>query len=441
MPSEAWFKTRRRLIGVVMLAVFGLLIWLAIAAYNKQFTPATMVTLDAGTAGNEMNIGAEVMNRGVVIGDVRAISSTGTGARLTLALQPGAAAALPSNVTAMLLPTTLFGQRYVQLSAPPVPSAQILTAGAVIDENHSKDAIELQKVLDDLLPMLTAVQPQKLAVTLSAMATALNGNGARLGQTLDTINSYLKTFTPDLPQLDTDISELATVSQTYAQAAPDIVSALRNFTVTSETVASEASNLQTVYSTVTAASQNLTSFLSQNKSDIIGLSTSSEQTLQTLARYSPEFPCIAQGVKDFIPNINKALGAGTSEPGLRVSLHPVESRGQYVAGKDTPKFGDNLGPQCYSAPFKGITLNDGMSKGTTPTSTTSSVVPTTQDGGQTAVAADVPAAGLGLANSPAENELINELLSPALNIPPDQLPSWTSVLTGPLFRGTEVTIK
>ena len=33
--------------------------------------------------------------------------------------------------------------------------------------------------------------------------------------------------------------------------------------------------------------------------------------------------------------------------------------GRYVAGQDTPKYGDNLGPHCYSIPFRGITLNDG----------------------------------------------------------------------------------
>ena len=33
-------KTRRRLVGVVFLLVFALLVWLSVALYNKQFTPA-----------------------------------------------------------------------------------------------------------------------------------------------------------------------------------------------------------------------------------------------------------------------------------------------------------------------------------------------------------------------------------------------------------------
>jgi len=437
-----WPKTSRRLTGVALLAVLGLLVWVSLAAYNKQFTPVTMVTLYTDSTGNQMNLGAEVMVRGVVVGEVRSITSTGQGAELGLALQPGEAGQIPANVSARMLPTTLFGQRFVELVLPAHPSVVTLAHGGVIRQDRSADAIELEKVFDDLLPMLTAVQPQKLSVTLTAMADALNGRGTELGQTLDVINAYLKQFDPNLPVLDEDITRLVQVTRAYAQAAPGIVQALRDFSVTSQTVASEAGNLQSLYSTVTAASQNLNTFLDKNDSTIISLSASSVQTLQILARYSAEFPCVFQDLTDFIPDMNKVLGAGSSQPGLHVTVHPVQSLGAYRPFRDTPKYGDNLGPHCYPVPFTGINLNDGASP---PDSTTAT---TQRTGGQPATgspSADgsvaVPASGLGLPNSPQENELINELLSPTVNVPPSRLPSWSSVLLGPLYRGTDVTVK
>jgi phospholipid/cholesterol/gamma-HCH transport system substrate-binding protein len=416
-PSPAWFKTRRRLVGVVFLAVLGLLIALSVAIYNKKFTAATMVTLYTDSTGNQMNLNADVMVRGVVVGEVRSITADGGGAELGLAIQPSVARTLPANVTAQMLPTTLFGQRYVNLVIPASPSAQTLAGEPVIAQDRSADAIELERVINDLEPMLTAVQPEKLAVTLSAMADALQGNGARLGQTLDEINSYLRQFNPRLPALDNDIRELVRVTQTYAQAAPGIVQALHDFSVTSQTVASEAASLRSLYSTVTATSQNLTTFLRTNEDNIISLSANSVPSLRTLGRYSAEFPCVLTDLVEFIPNMNRVLGKDTSQPGLRVTVHPVESLGKYAPGVDTPRYGDNLGPQCYAVPFGGIKLNDGAS------------------------ALQVPAGGLGLPNSPQENELVNELLAPGLNVPPDQLPSWSSVLIGPLFRGTAVSIR
>src|SRR5215472_488586 len=120
--SPEWVKLRRRLVGVVFLLVFALLIWFSLALYNKRFTPVSLVTLYTNSVGNEMHLGAEVMARGVQVGEVRSISATGTGARLELALQPGMVRHLPANVTALMVPTTLFGERYVDLLIPASPS-------------------------------------------------------------------------------------------------------------------------------------------------------------------------------------------------------------------------------------------------------------------------------------------------------------------------------
>jgi phospholipid/cholesterol/gamma-HCH transport system substrate-binding protein len=332
------------------------------------------------------------------------------------------------------LPTTLFGERYVDLVLPADPDPQRLTAGSVIGEDRSQDAIELQKVLSDLLPMLTAVQPQKLAVTLTAISTALQGRGTELGTTLAQINSYLARFNPQLPKLDTDITQLANVVNGFNSAAPDLVQALNDFSRTSQTVVAERDNLSTLYTTLTGTSEDLTNFLLQNKDNIIRLDADARPALQILARYSSEFPCTLQQLVNFEPAVDKVLGKGTNRPGLHVSLHPVPSLGRYVPGRDTPKFDDNSGPHCYPVPFGGVALHDG---------TTPAVAAPPVRAGTQVPAADqsAPAGVLGLANSPAENEFINELVAPSVNQPPQSLPDWSSVLVGPVFRGTEVTLK
>ena len=83
-----------------------------------------------------------------------------------------------------MLPKTLFGERYVDLEAPAAPVDGDLHDGALIDQDRSSAAIELERVLDDLLPLLQAIQPDKLAATLGALATALQGRGEQLGNDL-----------------------------------------------------------------------------------------------------------------------------------------------------------------------------------------------------------------------------------------------------------------
>ena len=273
----------RRLLGLLLVVLIVGFLTTTVLVYEKVFTPVVAVTLETDTAGNEMNPGDDVKVRGMLVGTVRSISSTGDGAVLDLALEPGLVNQIPSNVTAELLPSTLFGPRYVDLEIPASASPTPIAAGAVIGQNRSAAAIEVEKVLDDLLPVLQAVQPEKLASTLTAISTALRGQGPQLRQTIDQLAGYVGQLNPQLPTLEHDLTALAQVTDTYDQAAPDLINALSDLTVTSQTIANQASQLSALYSTLTTASDNLENFLSANRNNLIQLAANSRPTLNTLA--------------------------------------------------------------------------------------------------------------------------------------------------------------
>ncbi|HEY1617418.1 MAG TPA: MCE family protein [Streptosporangiaceae bacterium] len=450
-PSDGWLKTRRRLGGIAFLVVFALGIWLSLAVYHKKFTPVAMVTLLTASTGNEMHNGAQVMVRGVQVGEVRQVSADGAGARLELAIQPGMVHLLPANVTAQMMPTTLFGERYVDLVLPARPAQARLVDGSVIRQDDSADAIEVEQVLNNLLPLLTAMQPEQLSFTLTAIAQGLRGQGAAFGHALVQLNGYLHSLRPHLPALDSDIAELAKVAKTYTGAAPDILHALNDFAIVSRTVYRQRGNLIGLFGSVTTASDDLRSFLDGNYANIIALSADSTSTLDLLARYSPEFPCTLNALTESEPNIDKVLGAGTGQPGLHVQVHVVKSLGKYVPKANAPVYGDNLGPRCYSVPFRGITLHDGT--GLAPrhsghgTGSASNPPAAGRRGAgkgqqaQTTSSADGAFAGLGPANSPQQDELIDELAALSLHTTRKAVPDWSGLLVGPLFRGAEVTLR
>ncbi|WP_460966895.1 MlaD family protein, partial [Pedococcus soli] len=144
-----------RTYGVAFLLVVGLLLSLSVASYAQVFTPVVRVTLETDRIGSQLQTAADVKIRGVIVGQVRSIESTGDGARLGLALQAELAELVPANVHARLLPKTLFGERFVDLVPSAQPSAPI-RAGDVITQDRSSVAIELEKVFADLLPLLRA---------------------------------------------------------------------------------------------------------------------------------------------------------------------------------------------------------------------------------------------------------------------------------------------
>ncbi|WAL69435.1 MCE family protein [Amycolatopsis cynarae] len=390
--SERGRRWRYQALGLVFLVVLAVLGWLAVAGYQKRFTPVVSVVLLADRAGTQLKANADVKVRGVLVGSVREVKVQPGGVEVGLALDPGQAAGIPGNVSARLLPKTLFGQRYVSLVLPERPSGPI-AAGTVIRQDHSRPAVEVEQALRDLLPVLQAVQPQKLAGTLGAIAQALDGRGRPLGETLVTLKDYLAQLNPELPQLRGAISKLADTAQAYTAAAPDIVDALDDLRTTAGTLTRQRGDLADLFASVTATANDATRFLDDSGHTLVALSSESLPTLRLFAEYAPEFPCLAEAAAGLKPKVDKVLGAGTAEPGLHVEIKVR----QPPKGPAVPPGGS--GPRCAS-------------------------------GGSPAPA-----------GSPAGQQLIAELLAGAEGVTPQEIPGWAGLLAGPVLRGTEVTLR
>ena len=210
---------RRRLQGLAFLVVLALLLGLSVALYKKAFTDVAMVTLETDTAGSQLQEASDVKVRGVIVGEVREIEADVEGATISLALNPEYLDQIPADVTARLLPKTLFGERFVSLELPESPSEERLGDGDVIGQDRSENATELQRVIDNTLPLLQAVQPQDLAYTLGAIADAVRGRGESLGDNLVATGEYFGEINTVMPELQEDISLLADFADTYDGAA------------------------------------------------------------------------------------------------------------------------------------------------------------------------------------------------------------------------------
>ncbi len=427
----------RPLLGLLFVVVILAGLVLAVMVYQKKFTPVVMVQLTADSIGNQLLPQSDVKLNGLIVGEVRSISDSDGKAKLALALDPDKAPLIPSNVTARFLPKTLFGEKYVALVVPDNRDTPI-TGGDMIKQDTSQATVEVQRVLDDLLPLLRAVPPQELSATLGAMAQALDGRGKQLGQNLTQLNTLVSSLNKQLPALKADISGLADFSDIYTAATPDLLSALANLTTTTNTVVDQRSNLDNLYSTLTGTSANLTGFLNANGANIIRLSTDSTSTLQVLARYAPDYQCTFENFTKLIPNINQAVGAGTDRPGLRLKLEVTKSRGKYMPNQDEPNITDNRGPRCYPIvdpkvgnfpQYPGGPVADG------------SAHPPSSNPDYQASALPLGATGLGLAGSTAEQGMLASIFSQTTGTAPEQVPGWSALVAAPALRGHEVTVQ
>lgn len=418
---------QRRVSGIAFLLVIAGLVYLTVLFYQKAFTPVVHVALKADRIGNQLSAPADVKLRGLVVGEVRAVHSTGDGATIDLALEPGKVDLIPSNVQAQLLPKTLFGEKFVNLVIPAQatePMAKHLHEGSVINQDHSSTALETEKVLDDLLPLLQSLRPAELSMTLNALSSALRGRGDEIGGNFAAAGAYLHQLNPELPRLALDMQGLADFSNNTADAVPDLVRVLDNFSANSRNLVVEQASLDRFLKTTDTFSASADSILAQNSQRFIALARDSIPSLDLYARYSPEFPCLAKGLADYEPIVAKTFGGG--QPGLHITLEVEKDRGGYVPGQ-SPKYLDGRAPYCDGLPSPKIPAKDkafadGYSSGS---------------GASTGTGAGA-ALYLDPTGQAGRSAVINAIAAPLLGVPSDQVPDIAGVLFAPLASGSAV---
>jgi hypothetical protein len=108
---------------------------------------------------------------------------------------------------------------------------------------------------------------------------------------------------------------------------------------------------------------------------------------------------------------------------MRITLEAVRPQGAYRPGEE-PVYGERSGPDCRGLPHPPVPgpkphLDDGTSAG--------------GSGGALPAGAPVSA-------TRAEQRAVGSLVAPVLGVPADQVPPVTTLLFGPLARGTAVSV-
>jgi phospholipid/cholesterol/gamma-HCH transport system substrate-binding protein len=424
-----------KILGVVFLALLVLAGYLVYATFTKQFASYDRVKVETSTIGLQLPARADVKIRGVLVGEVLDMSATADGAQLTLGLYPSQVDTIPDNVTASIVPKTLFGEKYVSLIVPDQPSGTPIKAGATI--KRTVVSTEVEKVLSDLYPLLRTVEPAELNQTLNAIATALEGRGDQIGQNLETVDSYLKRLNPQIPALVEDLRLTASVSNTYADVLPQIGDILHNTVITTGTLETREAKLHQLLGDVTAFSGTAQAFLADNGDNLIRLGEVSRDQLQVLARYSTEFPCLLGG----IVNAGKLQAEAFRGFTLHIVLETLPNQPRGYTPADQPVLGDDRGPTCLHLPSPPWSQSnpvrrqpdfvDGVN---TPTGKGTSRVGTTYAG---------EPAGVDLLRSypgsPEETRLIASLLAPTLGEDAGDVGDLGGLLLGPMVRGASVT--
>ncbi len=221
-------------------------------------------------AGGSLRPGSDVKINGVIIGRVTEITrGPDSDVRIGIVVSSDDLDSVPANVEARILPATVFGTTFVDLVVYNGPSDDALEAGDVIPADKSQGTLELQQALDDIDRLVTALGPAELASAIGSAATALDGRGEKIGDLVETADTYLARLTPQMGLVRSDLRKLAANMELVDSIAPDLLQATEDGLVTLHTIATQQAALTALISGGISLSRTATSFLSGNQRELV----------------------------------------------------------------------------------------------------------------------------------------------------------------------------
>ncbi|MFE4500586.1 MCE family protein [Rhodococcus sp. NPDC056743] len=344
MTVPSWHK---KLAAAGLILGLAAIVAVALTMFSGGFTKSTPITVTSSRAGLVMEPDAKVKLRGVQVGSVESISLDGDQASLQLAMFPDQMSKIPSNAGVEIKSTTVFGAKYVNIVIPDDPSSQPIQEGAVIASDSV--TVEFNSVFEHLSEVLAKVEPEKLNATLGAISTALNGRGESLGEVLELGDTYLKKMNPTLPQLQEDLASASTVTNLYADVAPDLLRVLDNATTTSGSIVAEQANLDLLLLNITGLANTGNALLTDNEQALTTSLDTLTATTTLLEEYSPGLTCFLVGLNDGRIKFEPMAGTG-DKAALMLSASFMWGAEAYSNPESLPKVAASGGPNCYGFP-------------------------------------------------------------------------------------------
>jgi phospholipid/cholesterol/gamma-HCH transport system substrate-binding protein len=330
----------------------------------------------------------------------------------------------------------------VALVPPPDAASRPIRDGAVIGQDSSSTAIELEQVLDHSLALFQKIDVDNLAAILNALARAVEGRGEQIGKDIVTLDRYLTALNQELPAIGDDLRLLADTLVGYDGAASDLLAFLRDVTVTARTVTQQQEQLNQFLVSVTGAAQATEPFLDRHGDNLIRVGEVTAPVASLLAAYAPQYPCMLGGIVAMQARTTRAFQGGrvnVTQWALGGADYPTQ--GEYRPG-DEPVFGDRRRPDCLRLDkLRRLPTTAEV----TPPANPPQFVDGYRDGGRASAANDLTPVALrdpamGWAGTGEEIGLVRALVAAFSDRPADTVPDIAALLWAPLLRGTVVSV-
>ncbi|MGH3501247.1 MAG: MCE family protein [Nocardioidaceae bacterium] len=255
-----------KLIALVLVAAL-----VAVFAWTMRPSPPTRELTAYFPQTVALYSGSDVRILGVPVGKVDSVKPQGERVKVTMHYK--AKYDVPANVKAVIIAPALVGDRFVQL-APVYESGPTLPDGAVLGVKRTATPVELDTIYQSLDDLSVALGPRgankrgALDNLLKSAAANLDGNGAKIHQTLGDVGKLTDTLSDNKQELFGTVRQLDRFVGMLARNRKTIRAFNQHLSQVAHVLSGERKDLAAALRNLSTALTAVSDFVHDNKGEL-----------------------------------------------------------------------------------------------------------------------------------------------------------------------------
>jgi virulence factor Mce-like protein len=179
---------------------------------------------------------------GLPAGSVSAVEVEGDQVRIDLKINESID--VPADVTAQIVPQSLIGERYIQLSPVFQKGMERARDGMTIDRDHTIIPVEPDEALAAIKEFLDSLDPKGIGRLVTNLEEDLRGNGSTLNGALGSLSELVTTFAEKDDALVRIVDSFDRLTATLASRDQQLGEVLDAFATASQVLADERAGIE-----------------------------------------------------------------------------------------------------------------------------------------------------------------------------------------------------
>ncbi|WP_418962940.1 MCE family protein [Streptomyces lavendofoliae] len=281
----------------------------------------------------------------VAVGRVTGIALDRGDWTATVTMRVNGGVRLPANAYAHLEQSSLLGEKYIQLTAPPAPRGS-LGDGARIPMTRTNRNPEVEEVFGALSMLLNGGGIQQLRTITTELGTALGGNEAEVRSLLRRLNTAVAALDGNKSDITAALDGVNRLTATLAGRERDVDKVLTGLTPGLKVLQKQRGSLLTMLGALDTLSGVAVDTVNRSKADIVADLKALGPTLEALADSGKALPDSLEVLLTY-PFTDEVL-RGVKGDYLNVYLDLTAAPGTQIVPALTPP--DETAPPVPSAP-------------------------------------------------------------------------------------------